>query len=219
MKIGITTSETNFQNYPFWIIGKDEIEVIELSYKTNNLNDLNLCDGLVLSGGVDIMPENIEYENAPNQFNPSRDSFERAVLSKALLLKIPILGICRGLQLINLHFGGTLILDLGPKNLSHKKFETDNIHQIEVDEKSKLFEIVSAKKGEVNSAHHQAINQLANCLNTSAKSTDGVIEAVEIADKNKPFLIAVQWHPERMQNQESAFTKNIREAFLAKINK
>jgi putative glutamine amidotransferase len=214
MKIGITTSETSFANYPKWIKGDDDIEIIELSFEEKNIHSLAECDGLVLSGGVDIMHSNTDYENAPNQFYPKRDQFEKEILELALKEKMPILGICRGLQLINVYFGGDLTLDLAEKNFSHKKGELDKIHFVEVDKNSKLFQIIVQEKGEVNSAHHQAINQLANCLNITAISEDGVIEAVELKDINNPFLIAVQWHPERMLDQNSPFTKNIRGAFL-----
>jgi putative glutamine amidotransferase len=217
MKIGITTSETSFENYPKWIKGTDDIEIIELSYETNDLLSLTECDGIVLTGGVDIMPESIEYDNAPQQFYPLRDKFEKEILALALLEKKPILGVCRGLQLINLYFGGDLILDLGPKNQTHKKGETDRIHSINIDKNSNLYQIVGQEAGEVNSAHHQAINRLAKCLNISAISSDGVVEAVECKPEIHPFLLAVQWHPERMKNQKSPFTKNIREAFLSEI--
>jgi putative glutamine amidotransferase len=217
MKIGITISETNFQNYPDWIKGNYDIEIIELSYLNNNIQDLNICDGLLLTGGVDIKPEIENYENAPTQFNTIRDAFEMKILSLALSRNIPILGICRGMQLINLYFGGSLILDLGQRNISHKKQENDNIHSIQVDKKSALYNIVGVESGDVNSAHHQAINQLANCLIMCAKSSDGVVEAIELIDKKDQFLLAVQWHPERMNNPKSPFAKNIREAFLENI--
>lgn len=214
MKIGITTSEISYANYPNWIKGVDEIEIIELSYEKYNLVSLAECDGVVLTGGVDIMPENTNYQNAPKLFYPKRDQFEKEILELALFEKKPILGICRGLQLINLYFGGDLILDLGKKNLAHKKGEVDKINIVNVNTNSLLYHIIGQEKGEVNSAHHQAINQLANCLNISAVSDDGVIEAIEYKDKMSDFMVAVQWHPERMQNQNSPFTKNIRKAFL-----
>ena len=86
MKIGLTFSESNFVNYPLWIKGNDSIiEIIELSYETNNLNDVTLCDAIVFTGGIDMDPiEKIEYANAPQEFNRVRDLFEMAVLEKAL---------------------------------------------------------------------------------------------------------------------------------------
>ena len=148
VKIGVTFSETSFENYLKWLQNKDEIEIIVLSYEANNIDQIADCEGLVLSGGIDIKPENDNYENAPIQFNTKRDAFELAVLNEAFEKRIPILGICRGLQLINNYFGGDLILDLGEKNKQHKKGEIDKIHQIKIEEKSKLFEIVEKQKCE-----------------------------------------------------------------------
>lgn len=217
MKIGITFSEVNYENYPKWIKGGENIEIIELSYEKNNIEDLINCDGLVLTGGVDIQPKNINYPNAPNYFNPVRDEFERNILLKAMDLRIPILGICRGLQLINISLGGTLILDLGEfENELHKRGSKDKIHEVFVDENSLLLSITKNEVGTVNSAHHQAVEKLGHGLKVVARSYKGVTEAIELENPNNQFLLAVQWHPERMQDQDNPFTINIREAFLNK---
>ncbi len=217
MKIGVTFSETSFHNYQNWLQNNANFEIVELSFLTKNINDLADCEGIILTGGIDIKPKNTNYENAPAKFSEARDDFEYAVLAKAIEMKIPILGICRGLQLINYYFGGDLILDLGEKNHQHKKEEFDKIHTIEVVENSLLFQIVGQNIGEVNSAHHQSINNLANCLNISGMAADGVIEAVESKPDFYPFLLAVQWHPERLPNRHSPFSKNIKEAFFTQI--
>ncbi len=218
MKIGLTLSEANYSNYPVWLKGQEDIDIIELSFEKYNTDDVAICDGIVFTGGVDIMPENPDYKNAPLYFNSIRDKFESEVLKLAIEHKKPILGICRGLQLINTFLGGDLNLDLDEKNLIHKRDTEDKMHQVFVDKNSVLFEIVGEEMGEVNSAHHQSINQLAKGLIISATSADGEIEAVELGHLSEQFLIAVQWHPERMINQNSPFTKNIREAFLKRIN-
>lgn len=219
MKIGITMSETNNANYPKWIKGNDTIEIIELSFEENNINEVITCDGIVLTGGVDICPdENCEYPNAPQNFNKKRDEFEKEVLRLSLETKKPILGICRGLQLINWYSGGTLHLDLGNKNNEiHKKGFEDKTHEVFVEKNSILHKIVKEDSGITNSAHHQAVNKLGENLKSVAFTNDGTIEAIELENPNEQFLIAVQWHPERMENQESPFSKNIRQAFLAKI--
>lgn len=215
MKIGITFSEINYENYPKWIVGNDNVEMIHFSYEKNNIEDLAKCNGIVFSGGVDIKPENINYENAPRKFYPERDDFEERILEKSLELKIPILGICRGLQLINVYFGGSLILDLGEtENEIHKKGIADKTHDIEIREDSLLFNISGKTKGEVNSAHHQAVDKLGLGLKSVAESQNGVIEALELENLQDQFLLAVQWHPERMEDQNNPLKKNIREAFL-----
>ena len=219
MKIGITKSEANYENYPKWIKGKDNIEIVALSYEENNIEDLQYCVGIVLTGGVDIQAEKRDYPHAPKYFNPIRDEFERSILLKALDLKIPILGICRGLQVINVNLGGTLILDLGEsENEIHKRGLSDKVHEVILDENSLLFNITKRSKGTVNSAHHQAIEKLGESLKAVAKSDKGVIEAIELKNPINQFLLGVQWHPERMEDQDNSFTKNIREAFLSECS-
>ena len=236
LKIGITQSETNYANYPKWIKGQEDIDIIELSYDQNNIQDVALCDGVVLTGGLDSHPKfylkdyDLNYPHAPKEFAPHRDEFELAVLDAALKHKKPVLGICRGLQVINVFFEGTLHLDIGENNnATHKSRgtpteKTNNIdkeHTVSVEKDSLFFNIVHKEKGIVNSAHHQAIDILGKNLKISAISDDNFIEAIELADAiqrdsygEKQFLVAVQWHPERMTNPASPFTKNIRKAFL-----
>ncbi len=220
MKIGITFSETNYHNYPRWIKGDDDtIEIVELSYEKKNLEDVTLCDAVVFSGGIDCEPINkVDYPNAPEKFNVARDTFENEVLAKALQEKKPVLGICRGLQVINVFKGGTLHLDNGEdKNVIHKKETIDKIHEIKVEKDSLFYSIVKENSGEVNSAHHQSIDKLGSDLKAVAFSEDGVIEVIESTNPEKEFILAVQWHPERMGNLESPFSKNIRKALIDKI--
>jgi putative glutamine amidotransferase len=220
MKIGVTFSETNFQNYPKWVKGGDKnIEIIVLTYQENNLEDVSNCDAIVFTGGIDMEPtEKIEYENAPSAFNIARDQFEIEVLKLSLEQKKPILGICRGLQLINTYKGGTLHLDNGKiQNEIHKKEEFDKIHPIQVAADSLFYTIVHQIKGEVNSAHHQSIDKLGADLKATAFSEDGVIEVIESSDPEKQFILGVQWHPERMNDLENPFSKNIRTALINTI--
>lgn len=222
MKIGVTLSETNYANYPKWVKGTNSaIEIIELSYIKNNLHDVSTCDAVVFTGGMDMDPiEKIEYANAPKAFNLARDQFEMAVLEKSLQERKPIFGICRGLQLINVYKGGTLHLDNGDtKNKIHRTTtDVDKRHLIKVEKGSLFFSIVKQESGEVNSSHHQSIDKLGSGLKAVALSVDGVIEVIESSNPEEQFLIAVQWHPERMIDFESPFTKNIRNALIEKIN-
>jgi len=220
-RIGVTTSDTNFQNYPNWISGEG-VEVVLLSYEQKNTQDFDSCDGFVMTGGIDVQPafyqnDRVDYPNT-TVFNESRDLFEMQVFEFARQQNKPVLAICRGLQLVNIALGGNLIQDLQENGFAnHRKGPNgDREHKIEVKPGTLLAQIAGVQHGFVNSAHHQGLDQIAEGLNVSAFSEDGVVEAIEYKDANKPFLLAVQWHPERMQIPASnlAFSQNIRSAFI-----
>lgn len=220
-RIGITTSDTNFQNYPNWMAGEG-VEIVQLSYTEKNTQDFDSCDGFVLTGGIDVHPQfyqntRVDYPNT-TVFNESRDLFEIQVFEFARQQNKPVLAICRGLQLVNIALGGNLIQDLQENGFTnHRKGpEGDREHKIEVRAGTLLAQISGVQHGFVNSAHHQGLDQIADELNVSAFSADGVVEAIEYKDANKPFLLAVQWHPERMQIPASnlVFSQNIRSAFI-----
>lgn len=224
IKIGITYSETNFQNYPNWILSEsNDIEIVILSFELFNYQDLEKCDGVILSGGVDSHPQyyknpRLDYPLAPI-FNEERDLFEIKIFEMAQNLRIPILGICRGMQLINIALGGTLIQDLeeNGKNNHRKMQNIDGLHSITVEKDCLFYEITKIDCGMVNSAHHQGINQMAIDLKAVAWSDDKVIEVLEYKDKSiNSFMIAVQWHPERFihTNYQIPFSLNIKNAFL-----
>lgn len=224
IKIGITYSETNFQNYPSWILSEsDDIEIVILSFELFNYQDLEKCDGVILSGGVDSHPlfynnSRLDYPLAPI-FNEERDRFEIKIFEMAQSLSMPILGICRGMQLINIALGGTLIQDLeeNGKNNHRKMQNIDGLHSLTVEKGSLFYEITKIDCGMVNSAHHQGINQISDKLKAVAWSDDKVIEALEYKDKSiNSFMIAVQWHPERFinSNYQIPFSLSIKNAFL-----
>ena len=170
------------------------------------ISQAQLIDGLILSGGHDINPYN--YGQEPSQkigeIFPERD--------------IPILGICRGFQLINVAAGGTLYQDLSliPGNiLKHNQVSNPTLktHKIEIKENSFISSIFG-KETMVNSFHHQAIDKVADDFIVVARASDGVVEAIE--HKTYKFLVAVQWHPEMLAvNCEKArvlFSKFVEEA-------
>lgn len=223
MRIGITRADINNQNYSKWIVETNpEIEIVELSYENANLNEAHTCHGIILSGGIDMHPSFFlkeyteSYPDAPPEFMKTRDQFELDVLGICMENKIPVLGICRGMQLINVFFKGTLILDVGSeKNTNHRRENgQDKTHAVNILDNTKFSGIVNQSVGTTNSAHHQAIELLGENLKAVAFSDEGLIEAIEPITPQSHFLVAVQWHPERMPDQQNPMTKNVKEAFL-----
>jgi len=179
------------------------------------------CDGVILSGGEDVQPSlygKQEYVSEYNltDFNPARDKFELSVINEAEEFKVPVLGICRGSQLGNVFFKGTLIPDLPSKGkTSHSGGpKKDTIHGVTLTENSRLHQIIGVLKGEINSHHHQASDKPGKGLIATAISDDGVIEGLEKSKKHdEEFFLLVQWHPERMDTN-NPFSGKLRDAFL-----
>ena len=145
------------------------------------------------------------------------------VFETALNLDHPVLAICRGMQLINVALGGTLVQDIeengGKDHQRHN--EIDAVHELDIVKDTLLADIARVEKGSINSAHHQAINEVAEELIPNCYSPDKIIEGVEWRDKSgKSFLLAVEWHPERMEDKDiNPLSKNIRERFLEEVRK
>lgn len=232
-KIGISYTEVNAPNYWNWFTSDDlgtDLELLELSFQKNNVEDIAACDGFVLTGGIDVEPSIFggaqEYPHRPESFLPERDAFEKLIYAHAKKEKIPVLGICRGMQYINILEGGKVYDDIGEDaNAVHKKAAEDKVHSVSLSKDSLLYEITAQEQGLVNSAHHQAVNpdHLGENLMISAYSEagDGIIEALEYKDKsNSGFMIGVQWHPERMKEKESnPFSQKIKEQFIIEVRK
>ncbi len=229
-RIGISFTRTHFENYWTWFTPKDlknDLELVELSFERNNTSDIYTCDGFVLTGGVDVHPSfyegEHEYENSPAAHETDRDHFEEKIYRYSQENKLPLLAICRGMQLVNVLQGGRLIQDLDESNERHKKEEADKEHVIVTGAGSLLHQIAGEVSGHVNSAHHQAIdpNALGENLLVNAYDDDEekIIEGLEFNDKmNKAFMLCVQWHPERMRNKEAnPFSENLKKKFLTAI--
>ncbi len=171
-------------------------------------------DGLLLSGGDDIDARYFGEENIPNltTLNLQRDLYEFMLLRAAIDCGVPILGICRGCQVINIALGGSIYQDLPSmyeqELLTHSVLTNKHlpVHDIEIAQGSLLHSIVGEDRIGVNSRHHQAIKDLAPTLKVSARSKDGVIEAIE----GYPKIIALQCHPENLATKgESAAMKRL----------
>jgi putative glutamine amidotransferase len=157
-------------------------------------------DGLVLSGGGDIDPALYGAPRIPatGPANPARDSAELELCRGALASGLPLLGICRGLQVINVALGGTLhqhLPDVVGSDLHSPEAHGYGLHKVSVAAQTQLAAILGRSEAAVPTHHHQAIGRLGAGLLATAWTDDGVIEAVEL-DQDAPFMIAVQWHPE-----------------------
>jgi putative glutamine amidotransferase len=222
LRIGITDCG-KFDNYRRWVESVPGTEVLKLSMHLQNAEDVPTCDGIIFSGGEDVHPERYgkpEYieEYGLMEIIPERDLFEYLVTENALILKKPVLGICRGLQLINTFLGGSLVPDIPTlfRSAGHGKLNgVDQLHMVEVETGSLLHHICGQETGMVNSAHHQSADRPAEELAISAYSEPNIVEAMEWKDPvDKSWLLMVQWHPERMTDLSSPFSSFIRNAFL-----
>ncbi|HMS34844.1 MAG TPA: gamma-glutamyl-gamma-aminobutyrate hydrolase family protein [Ignavibacteria bacterium] len=223
MIIGLSRVEKRLERYTGWL-DNNNIEYTVLDYEKHDtdIDKLDECSGLILSGGVDIYPEiYCDWDTAETKgtYLPERDGFELNLLEKAIENKMPVLGICRGCQLINVYFRGSMIFDIEDiRKVNHRKISKteDRTHGIRIIKDTLMYEIVQEDYAEVNSAHHQSADRLGEGLMMSAKSDDGIVEAIEYADKTgKPFFIGVQWHPERFSDLNAPVSKNILDKFIS----
>jgi putative glutamine amidotransferase len=163
------------------------------------------CAGLVLSGGEDVHPARYGAAPAPalRRVDVQRDAMEFAALECAIRRRMPIFGICRGLQMLNVHFGGTLHQDIAADRagagVRHEQAGSwyDRAHEATVVPDSRLRSIVGVDRLCINSFHHQAVRRIGRDLRVAARADDGVIEAIE--HRSYPWLLGVQWHPERSE--------------------
>ncbi|WP_025728717.1 gamma-glutamyl-gamma-aminobutyrate hydrolase family protein [Atopobacter phocae] len=170
-------------------------------------------DGIVLAGGHDIDPSHFNEQPHLQLGNilPKRDQFELAIIQAAINKQIPILGVCRGMQLLNVFFGGTLYQDLMSQyelikiQHSQKSHPTILTHSIEVERDSVLYPIMGHKH-QINSLHHQGVKELAPAFKAIAWSDDRIIEAIEHSDPSLNIL-GVQWHPELLFKEDNASFK------------
>ena len=227
MMIGVTHTmgdEAKFQRYITWLrSGNAPVECRVFSYANDDAGSADQCDGILLTGGGDVDPAiyggRVDHPKIRG-VDKKRDEFERGILDRALSAEIPVLGICRGLQLANVHFGGTLIADLEDAGYARHKGPTGREvkHPLDVDGDSLLREVLRESRGSVNSSHHQAADKPGRGLRVAARAGDGVVEAMELKDsRKKAFFLLVQWHPERMTEAEDPFSTELLKRFLRAV--
>ena len=184
------------------------------------LHDIHLLDallmrldGLLLSGGVDIDPCNYSEEANPHLGEVDRrlDELEMFVAQWALRERLPVLGICRGIQLLNVALGGSLYQDLNtqyPESMIHCRRELPRntlIHSVHIEEGSQVEKIFGTNEIWINSLHHQAVKELGRGVRISGRAEDGVAELLEVPEY--PFVIGIQGHPEELYTAEAACEK------------
>ena len=180
-------------------------------------------DGIFLPGGADIDPGSYGEDRHPrcDTSDPPRDAVELALVRWAMADRKPVLGVCRGLQLVNLAAGGTLYQDLAeqmPGSIKHDyfpfagRYPRDYLaHEVRVAESTRLADIFGAGVLKVNSMHHQGVRRLGDRLTVSAVAPDGLVEGIESADGS--YLVGVQWHPEVLIDNSPA-TRRLFASFI-----
>ena len=196
---------------PLIIPTSDNVEVIK--------EQLSLLDGLIVSGGADVNPiyygEDFKVGIAP--ISPQRDTCELIIIEEFLKTQKPILGICRGHQLLNVFFKGSLYQDIGRYYKTDIKHSQDlypdlPTHKVKIIEKDNMLYQLYGEEIYTNSFHHQIVNKLGEGLTAIAQSDDGVIEAFQM--KTHKFLYGVQWHPEMMTARGNKEMQRIFEEFI-----
>jgi putative glutamine amidotransferase len=208
-------------NYEKWLKKLDaNIKIIDL-YPLPVVEAVDAvlsASAVLLTGGSDIHPSLYEGETDLSyckNIDEKRDIMELAVIDLSFRHKIPLLGICRGQQILNVARKGSLYADIqafSNSQVIHSDKE-DVYHRVNIKENSILYQITGVTTGIVNSAHHQAVNKLGEDFFTSAHDADFLIEAIESNPLIHPFCLAVQWHPERMEF-ENALSGKLGRGFL-----
>ena len=203
-------------NYVEWI--EDDNTIILDAYTIKNTDSiLALADGIILTGGEDINP--LQYNDTINlavcgDINYQRDTLERKLFDFALKNKIPLIGVCRGMQMMNVASGGSLYGDI-PTEIGTTVIHRNNgevMHEIAIVDTCSLIFPIRTDTFMVNSWHHQGLNDLSKNLRVIARSFDGLPEAVVMEKSAHPFMIAVQFHPERL-GKENPIHQKMRDSF------
>jgi putative glutamine amidotransferase len=209
-------------NYIKWI--EDDNTIILDAYTIKNTDSiLGLADGIILTGGEDINP--LQYNDTINlalcgDINYQRDTLERKLFDFAFENKIPLIGVCRGMQMMNVASGGTLYGDI-PTEIGTTVIHRNNgevNHEIVLVDTCSLIFPNGTDTIMVNSWHHQGLKIMPNHLRVIARAFDGLPEAVVMDKSQHPFMVAVQFHPERL-GKENVIHQTMKSSFYNEIRK
>jgi putative glutamine amidotransferase len=187
---------------------------------------LDRVDGLLLTGGEDVDPARFDAARHPalGPVHAARDAWELALVGAAREHQLPTLAICRGIQLLNVALGGTLVQDIPserPTPIEHEASSrrAERVHAVEVERDSRLARALGAEgpTSDVNSSHHQSIDRPADSLRVVARAPDGIIEGVETA--GDWWVLGVQWHPEELVETPEPWDRNLFATFAAELKK
>ena len=206
LRIAVSKASPNYIN---WLKTADPgVETVDLYVLplAEALATLDRCSGLLLTGGEDVVPGRYGKESESVRCtgsDPRRDTLELALIYKALKLRIPVFGICRGSQILNVALGGSLVVDIPTDIKGHGTHQCEDylrcFHTDIVIPGTRLARIAKCDSAKVTTNHHQAADLLAPLLKVNARAPDGVAEGIEWKDPSgRSFLLGVQWHPERM---------------------
>jgi putative glutamine amidotransferase len=184
---------------------------------------LEAVQGVVLTGGEDVDPAEFGAARHPLTQEPhkERDKCELALVRLAREMRIPTLAICRGMQVLNVAFGGTLIQDIGserPSDIRHDRSSerTMRVHDVRIEPDSKLARAIGGSDITVNSSHHQAVDQVPSQLRVTAYAPDGIVEGAEWAGDDW-WMLAVQWHPEELVGDGRKWDRGLFREFAAAV--
>ena len=204
-------------NYVNWI--EDKNTVILDAYRISNTDSiLAIADGIIITGGEDINP--LLYNDTTNlkvcgKIDHRRDTLEKKLFDYAFENKIPLMGVCRGMQMINVASGGSLYGAI-PSEIGTQVIHRNNgevMHKIALTESCPLIFPEGQDTFMVNSWHHQGLKNIPDGISVVAKSFDDLPEAIYLDEKLHPFMIAVQFHPERL-GSDNGIHKRMRQSFL-----
>ena len=186
---------------------------------------LDRVDGLVLTGGEDVDPRHYGAiaHPATDQPHGARDAWELALAHEARRRAMPVLAICRGMQLVNVALGGTLVQDIPtqrPGNIGHAQAgaRVERVHGAVIETGSMLGAAIGATRIRINSSHHQAVDRVAEGLRVVATAEDGIVEGIESASDGW-WMLGAQWHPEELVDTAEPWDRNLFAAFAEEVER